>query len=98
MKHTNWKLIILGPLILIVLSIIFFAIYPLVLETQPNVANATNVTEYLALEPIVNLSPLIIFIAGLAVIVTAAWAGLTGKAGAVWEDFKAKASGQRPWR
>jgi len=94
----NWKWVVLGPIMLIVLAIIFFAVFPLILETQPETANATNITEYTALEPIVDLSPLLIFIGGLVTVVGAVWAAMNPeKARRTWDDWKGKFSGQRPW-
>jgi len=97
MSKKVWALI-MAPLTLILLAIIFFNIFPLILETQPEVAGWHNITQYQALPQLVDLSPLLIFIVVLAGIFLGVWAMISpGGPRKKCDDFKGKISGQRPW-
>ena len=97
MSKKIWA-IILAPLSLILLAIIFFNLFPLILETQPEVAGWHNITEYQALPQIVDLAPLLIFMVMLIGIFLGVWAMISpGGPRKKWDEIKGKISGQRPW-
>ncbi len=74
----NFRKLLMALCLGLVLLIIVFAMFPMILEGVDTVNSTTNVTQYMGLTDINNLSPLIIFIGLLAAVASAVWLAATG--------------------